>query len=145
LYAWIINQSTANFLDNKNVRYFAILFLYPYKLQIFLLCLLVVFLISWTPYAFVVFWRICGFEELPLVATALPAIFAKSSSVWNPFLYAFTNTQFRKALAEHIPCKHLRSKINMTILVAEKETVQYDLVGQKNELQNNGVMYDTGI
>jgi hypothetical protein len=29
----------------------------------------------------------------------------------------------------------------MTILVAEKETVQYDLVGQKNELQNNGVMY----
>jgi hypothetical protein len=33
----------------------------------------------------------------------------------------------------------------MTILVAEKETVQYDLVGQKNELKNNGVMYDTGI
>lgn len=77
--------------------------------------------------------------ELPLVATALPAVFAKSSSVWNPFLYAFSNPQFRKALVEQIPCRHLRSKINMPMLFAEKETVQYDLAGQKSELQNNGV------
>lgn len=64
------------------------------------LSIIVCFLISWTPYA--VCSMIGQFGDASLLsplATALPAIFAKSSIIYNPFIYALSHPTFRTAFA----------------------------------------------
>ncbi|CAF1239556.1 unnamed protein product [Adineta steineri] len=57
------------------------------------------FLLAWTPYAISVFIRVFIDEHLlsPLSGT-IPAIFAKTSVVWNPFIYIIRNGNFRRFL-----------------------------------------------
>lgn len=57
-----------------------------------------VFVFTWTPYSIVVFWRAFGYGKLPVLVGGLPAFLAKSSVVWNPFVYIFSNSDFREAL-----------------------------------------------
>lgn len=61
------------------------------------------FLVSWTPYAIVALMGQFGPKNLitPLMAT-VPAIFAKSSTVYNPFIYAYKDTKFRRAAIHFI-------------------------------------------
>ena len=73
----------------------------------------VAFLLSWSPYAAVAFWRAFGFGNLPAVVSGVPSLLAKSSVLWDPFIYAFTNSQFREALTDLLPCKKLRVKLNL--------------------------------
>ena len=55
------------------------------------------FMISWLPYATVSFYRILfnDAEVSPLWGT-LPALFAKSSLLWNTLLYLLINGQIKK-------------------------------------------------
>ncbi|KAK0180935.1 hypothetical protein PV327_003264 [Microctonus hyperodae] len=55
------------------------------------------FIITWTPYSFVAL-ALCGFNyrASPLVLV-LPCLFAKSSIIYNPIIYAFLNDQFVKS------------------------------------------------
>ncbi|CAF1016626.1 unnamed protein product [Adineta steineri] len=57
------------------------------------------FLLAWTPYAISVFIRVFIDEHLlsPLSGT-IPALFAKTSVVWNPFIYIIRNGNFRRFL-----------------------------------------------
>ncbi|XP_076016226.1 opsin 8, group member a [Genypterus blacodes] len=66
------------------------------------------FIIAWTPYVIVSFWSIFASEEqrplTPLV-TLLPCLFAKSATVYNPFIYfifrrpSHSQSQFLQRLA----------------------------------------------
>ncbi|KAJ8319414.1 hypothetical protein KUTeg_004505 [Tegillarca granosa] len=67
------------------------------------------FLFSWVPYAIVSFWAAFGDASMiPAIASALPAILAKSSTIWNPIIYFLTNNQFRSALIRLVPCANLK-------------------------------------
>lgn len=58
----------------------------------------------WTPYAVVVAIGIMGNPMLvtPLVS-ALPALFAKAVSTYNPLVYALSHPRYRAALRKHMP------------------------------------------
>ena len=62
------------------------------------------FVLSWSPYAVVSLCGILGYQEIitPYVA-AIPAMVAKTSAVWNPLLYGLTHTKFRAALGHKLP------------------------------------------
>ncbi|XP_042857312.1 compound eye opsin BCRH2-like [Penaeus japonicus] len=66
-------------------------------------------LLTWTPYAYVVMIGLFGDQEkvTPLVS-ALPALIAKTASVYNPIMFAISHPKFRLALQETLPwfCVH---------------------------------------
>ena len=63
-----------------------------------------IWLICWTPYAIVVAIGVSGDPMLvtPLVS-ALPALFAKAGSTYNPLVYALSHPRYRAALRKHMP------------------------------------------
>ncbi|KAK7884198.1 hypothetical protein WMY93_027321 [Mugilogobius chulae] len=57
------------------------------------------FLTAWSPYAVVSMWAAFGDPEtVPPMAFALAAIFAKSSTLYNPIVYLLFKPNFRKSL-----------------------------------------------
>ncbi|KAL7647610.1 UNVERIFIED_CONTAM: hypothetical protein RMT77_001210 [Armadillidium vulgare] len=88
----------------------------------------VTFLFAWTPYA--VFALIMSFGDQRLVtpeAAVAPAIFAKSSCIYNPIIYVGLNTQFRSAwkglmcgVMDELP-KNITVQQSLSIL-SEEET-----------------------
>ncbi|XP_037082980.1 LOW QUALITY PROTEIN: compound eye opsin BCRH2-like [Pollicipes pollicipes] len=63
-----------------------------------------VWALCWTPYCIVVAIGIGGNPMLvtPLVS-ALPALFAKAVSTYNPLVYALSHPKYRAALRKHMP------------------------------------------
>ncbi|XP_041967543.1 opsin 7, group member a [Alosa sapidissima] len=57
------------------------------------------FLAAWSPYAVVSMWAAFGhFDDIPPMAFAIPAIFAKSSPLYNPLVYLLLKPNFRRDL-----------------------------------------------
>ncbi|XP_075884648.1 opsin 7, group member b [Nelusetta ayraudi] len=57
------------------------------------------FLTAWSPYAIVSMWAAFGDpDEVPPMAFAVAAIFAKSSTLYNPIIYLVFKPNFRKSL-----------------------------------------------
>lgn len=57
------------------------------------------FLGAWTPYAVVAMWAAFGdATQVPPTAFALAAIFAKSSTIYNPMVYLLCKPNFRECL-----------------------------------------------
>lgn len=52
------------------------------------------YLIAWTPYAICVLWLTIS-TNLPVTLTRSSALFAKSSALYNPVIYAFMLKEFR--------------------------------------------------
>ena len=57
------------------------------------------FLVAWTPYLIIALIGVFGDRTLvtPMV-NAIPSLFAKSSCVYNPIVYALKNQKFRRAI-----------------------------------------------
>ncbi|XP_042602673.1 opsin-5-like [Cyprinus carpio] len=63
------------------------------------------FFTAWSPYALVSMWAAFGhLEDIPPLAFAIPAVFAKSSTLYNPLIYLLLKPNFR-----HLLCKDMRS------------------------------------
>ncbi|KAM4629297.1 opsin 7, group member a [Polymixia lowei] len=63
------------------------------------------FFAAWSPYALVSMWATYGHvQSIPPLAFAVPAIFAKSSTLYNPLVYLLLKPNFR-----HLLCKDLMS------------------------------------
>ncbi|XP_055042289.2 opsin 7, group member a [Misgurnus anguillicaudatus] len=63
------------------------------------------FFSAWSPYALVSMWAGFGhFEDIPPLAFAVPAMFAKSSTLYNPLIYLLLKPNFR-----HLLWKDMRS------------------------------------
>lgn len=57
------------------------------------------FLAAWSPYAVVSMWAAFGdFDNIPPLAFAIPALFAKSSPLYNPLVYLLLKPNFRRDL-----------------------------------------------
>ncbi|XP_047490946.1 rhodopsin-like [Penaeus chinensis] len=59
---------------------------------------------AWTPYAVISLMGILSWREnLTPLASMLPALFAKLSTVYNPFIYAVSHPRYRQELAVRLP------------------------------------------
>ncbi|XP_078587021.1 visual pigment-like receptor peropsin [Branchiostoma floridae x Branchiostoma japonicum] len=67
------------------------------KASLMCMTMVVSFLIAWTPYAVSSTWDILTEEDLPIIATILPSLFAKSSCMMNPIIYTCCNGKYRQA------------------------------------------------
>ncbi|XP_037314175.2 opsin 7, group member a [Pungitius pungitius] len=61
------------------------------------------FFAAWSPYAVVSMWAAFGhIENIPLLAFALPAMFAKSSTIYNPIIYLMLRPNFRRVMCRDL-------------------------------------------
>ncbi|XP_024128954.1 opsin 7, group member a isoform X3 [Oryzias melastigma] len=57
------------------------------------------FFAAWSPYALVSMWAAFGqIENIPPLAFAMPAMFAKSSTIYNPIIYLLLRPNFRRIM-----------------------------------------------
>ncbi|XP_074753837.1 opsin-5-like [Athene noctua] len=59
------------------------------------------FLAAWSPYAIISMWAAFGsIDKIPPLAFAVPAVFAKSSTLYNPVIYLLLKPNFRNTIAK---------------------------------------------
>ncbi|KAM7392069.1 hypothetical protein PAMP_022708 [Pampus punctatissimus] len=76
-----------------------------WKLAKIAFVVIVVYVLSWSPYACVTLISWAGYANiLSPYSKAVPAIIAKASAIYNPFIYAIIHNKYRMTLAEKIPC-----------------------------------------
>ncbi|XP_044053267.1 opsin 4xb [Siniperca chuatsi] len=72
-----------------------------WKLAKIAFVVIVVYVLSWSPYACVTLISWAGHANiLSPYSKAVPAIIAKASTIYNPFIYAIIHTKYRMTLAE---------------------------------------------
>ncbi|XP_060752473.1 opsin 4xa isoform X1 [Tachysurus vachellii] len=72
---------------------------------------IVVYVLSWSPYACVTLIAWAGYSNiLTPYSKAVPAVIAKASAIYNPFIYAIIHSKYRDTLAEKVPCLHFLNK-----------------------------------
>uniref|UniRef100_A0A8C6T8B8 Opsin 7, group member b n=1 Tax=Neogobius melanostomus TaxID=47308 RepID=A0A8C6T8B8_9GOBI len=81
-------------------------FFFPLQLSV---AVCIGFLTAWSPYAVVSMWAAFGNPAtVPPMAFALAAIFAKSSTLYNPIVYLLFKPNFRKSLCRDVAqCKSM--------------------------------------
>uniref|UniRef100_A0A3P8WCC4 Opsin 4xa n=1 Tax=Cynoglossus semilaevis TaxID=244447 RepID=A0A3P8WCC4_CYNSE len=78
-----------------------------WKLAKIAFVVIIVFVLSWSPYACVTLIAWAGYGNiLNPYSKAVPAVIAKASAIYNPFIYAITHGNYRDALATKVPCLH---------------------------------------
>lgn len=79
----------------KILNFYSVFF-FPCKLSV---AVCIGFLVAWSPYAVVSMWAAFGhIEDLPPLAFAMPAMFAKSSTIYNPIIYLMLRPNIRRVL-----------------------------------------------
>ncbi|KAL6472331.1 hypothetical protein MHYP_G00185190 [Metynnis hypsauchen] len=72
---------------------------------------IIVYVLSWSPYAFVTLIAWAGYSSiLTPYSKAVPAVIAKASAIYNPIIYAIIHSKYRNTLAEKIPCLYFLAK-----------------------------------
>ncbi|XP_033732128.1 rhodopsin-like [Pecten maximus] len=83
-------------------------------------CMILVFVVAWSPYAIVSFYTCFAAPEfVPLALSGFPPIIAKTSAMLNPMVYIATNKQFRMAFYEFLP-----SGIKSTMIKREEDAMR---------------------
>ncbi|XP_067377554.1 opsin 4xb [Channa argus] len=76
-----------------------------WKLAKIAFVVIVVYVLSWSPYACVTLISWAGHANmLSPYSKTVPAIIAKASTIYNPFIYAIIHNKYRMTLAEKVPC-----------------------------------------
>uniref|UniRef100_A0A672MFQ8 Melanopsin-B-like n=1 Tax=Sinocyclocheilus grahami TaxID=75366 RepID=A0A672MFQ8_SINGR len=82
-----------------------------WKLAKIAFVVIIVFVLSWSPYACVTLIAWAGYSHvLTPYSKAVPAVIAKASAIYNPFIYAIVRSKYRDTLAEKVPCLHFLSQ-----------------------------------
>ncbi|CAF0986840.1 unnamed protein product [Brachionus calyciflorus] len=84
-------------------------------LTIVLVIIIFIFLMTWTPYAMVSMYSAFINDKgvTPLVGT-LPAVIAKSSTLWTSLIYVFLNRNIRKRMVTSLKLTFTNSKLSQT-------------------------------
>ncbi|KAM9841668.1 opsin 4xa [Aulostomus maculatus] len=78
-----------------------------WKLAKIAFVVIIVFVLSWSPYACVTLIAWAGYGSiLNPYSKAVPAVIAKASAIYNPFIYAIIHSKYRDTLAARVPCLH---------------------------------------
>ncbi|CAB1352891.1 unnamed protein product [Coregonus sp. 'balchen'] len=76
-----------------------------WKLAKIAFVVIIVYVMSWSPYACVTLIAWAGYgSALSPYSKAVPAVIAKASAIYNPFIYAIIHS--KDTLAEKVPCLH---------------------------------------
>ncbi|KAF7200399.1 melanopsin-A [Nothobranchius furzeri] len=76
-----------------------------WKLAKIAFVVIVVYVLSWSPYACVTLISWSGHSNiLSPYSKSVPAVIAKASTIYNPIIYAIIHDKYRMTLAEKIPC-----------------------------------------
>ncbi|XP_029960576.1 melanopsin-A-like [Salarias fasciatus] len=76
-----------------------------WKLAKIAFVVIVVYVLSWSPYACVTLISWAGHANiLSPYSKAVPAVIAKASAIYNPIIYAIIHNKYRMTLAEKVPC-----------------------------------------
>ncbi|CAL8346204.1 unnamed protein product [Lota lota] len=76
-----------------------------WKLAKIAFVVIVVYVLSWSPYACVTLISWSGHANiLSPYSKTIPAVIAKASTIYNPFIYAIIHQKYRKTLADKVPC-----------------------------------------
>ncbi|XP_073696856.1 opsin 4xb isoform X2 [Garra rufa] len=102
---------------------------------------IVVYVLSWSPYACVTLIAWAGHANiLTPYSKTLPAVIAKSSAIYNPFIYAIIHTKYRATLAEKVPglsCLSLVQKDCLTSSTNSDASVQDTSVSRQSSVSKN--------
>ncbi|XP_054717316.1 rhodopsin-like [Uloborus diversus] len=92
-----------------------------HKVTLMASAMIVCTVIAWTPYAVVSLMASLGYRHLlGPVAAVCPAVFAKTSVIYNPIVYFFFNTQIRDVIISKLPGKRLRGPTSTEISMETK-------------------------
>uniref|UniRef100_A0A8C1FR68 Opsin 4xb n=1 Tax=Cyprinus carpio carpio TaxID=630221 RepID=A0A8C1FR68_CYPCA len=87
---------------------------------------IVVYVLSWSPYACVTLIAWAGHANiLTPYSKTLPAVIAKSSAIYNPFIYAIIHTKYRATLAEKVPGLSCLSRIQKDCLTSTNSDASF--------------------
>ncbi|XP_036382749.1 melanopsin-B-like [Megalops cyprinoides] len=76
-----------------------------WKLAKIAFVVIIVYVLSWAPYACVTLIALAGHANiLSPYCKSVPAVIAKASAIYNPFIYAIIHTKYRTTLVEKVPC-----------------------------------------
>ncbi|KAJ0013114.1 hypothetical protein NQD34_017448, partial [Periophthalmus magnuspinnatus] len=115
-----------------------------WKLAKIAFVVIIVFVLSWSPYACVTLIAWAGYGGiLNPYSKAVPAVIAKASAIYNPFIYAIIHSKYRDTLAEKFHCLHFLSHTQRrgTLSVSQSESSFRESVlsrqssGSKNKFQ----------
>lgn len=80
-------------------------YIYPFFLGSFLIC--------YTPYAFVLLWKVLSKNpEIDPIAMAIPAMITKIAGIFTPFVYLSKNKVFREHMSNVYPCFKSRNRVH---------------------------------
>ncbi|XP_041666561.1 opsin 4xa isoform X2 [Cheilinus undulatus] len=102
-----------------------------WKLAKIAFVVIIVFVLSWSPYACVTLIAWAGYGSiLNPYSKAVPAVIAKASAIYNPFIYAIIHSKYRDTLAEKVPCLHFLTQAPKRdcISVSQSESSFRDLM-----------------
>ncbi|KAM8829537.1 opsin 7, group member b [Synchiropus picturatus] len=101
------------------------------------------FLTAWSPYAIVSMWAAFGdTTAVPPLAFAMAAIFAKSSTLYNPIVYLVFKPNFRKSLCRDVA--HCRRTICGCL--PQQSTSQKGMCSQpEHQEESNSVHFSNGL
>ncbi|XP_037133094.1 opsin 7, group member a [Syngnathus acus] len=93
------------------------------------------FFVAWSPYALVSMWASFGdIDDIPPLAFAVPAMFAKTSTIYNPIIYLTLRPNFRKVFFRNLGalknstgkcCCQPRVKVRLQLV--QRRTEQFPL------------------
>nr|XP_033798843.1 melanopsin [Geotrypetes seraphini] len=75
-----------------------------WKMAKIALIVILLFVISWSPYSIVALMAFAGYANvLTPYTNSVPAVIAKASAIHNPIIYAITHPKYRMAIAKYVP------------------------------------------
>ncbi|KAK2519943.1 melanopsin [Columba guinea] len=89
-----------------------------WKLAKIAFVVIIVFVLSWSPYACVtlIAWAGRG-NALTPYSKSVPAVIAKASAVYNPIIYAIIHPRYRKTIHNAVPCLRFLIRISKNDLL----------------------------
>ncbi|XP_042325641.1 melanopsin-like [Sceloporus undulatus] len=78
---------------------------------------IVVFVLSWSPYACVTLIAWAGYARtLTPYSKSVPAVIAKASAIYNPIIYAIIHPRYRRTIRSAVPCLRFLIRISKSDL-----------------------------
>ncbi|OWK60101.1 Melanopsin [Lonchura striata] len=89
-----------------------------WKLAKIAFVVIIVFVLSWSPYACVtlIAWAGRG-NSLTPYSKSVPAVIAKASAIYNPIIYAIIHPRYRKTIHQAVPCLRFLIRISKNDLL----------------------------
>ncbi|XP_062992158.1 melanopsin-like [Elgaria multicarinata webbii] len=78
---------------------------------------IVVFVLSWSPYACVTLIAWAGYARtLTPYSKSVPAVIAKASAIYNPIIYAIIHPRYRRTIRSAVPCLRFLIRVSKSDL-----------------------------